>query len=240
MNDSIREYRNMTEQPWGRMFYDLIFQQLTIPGDGRARILDFGAGFCITASHYAKDHDVIAVEPNEEMRSLRVKGNDYTLVPQGTEYLTIVESGSMDAVICHNVLEYAEDKEEILAHLKRILKPGGILSVIKHNLLGRAMGCAVLGDDPKAALDLLDHAAEDSMFGSRSVYSNEYLTDLLGSGMALAGIYGIRTFFGLSSNNEIKSTGEWYRSMLELETRAGAMEEYRKVAFFNHLIFTKK
>ena len=240
MSDSISEYRKMIDQPWGRMFYDLIFRQLLIPDCRRARVLDFGAGFCVTANHYAKDHDVTAVEPNEEMRSLRIKGNDYTLIPQGAEYLTRVESGSVDVVICHNVLEYADNRDQILEQLKRVLKPGGLLSVIKHNLPGRVMGCAVLGDNPKAELDLLNSAAENSMFGSRSVYSNEDLMAVLGGEMTLTGIYGIRAFFGLSSNNEIKYTDEWYRSMLELETRVCVMEEYRKVAFFNHLIFRKK
>jgi hypothetical protein len=58
--------------------------------------------------------------------------------------------------------------------------------------------------------------------------------------MSLADSYGIRTFYGLSSNNEIKFTDEWYRSMLELEMRAGSMEEYKNIAFFHHLIFRKK
>lgn len=58
--------------------------------------------------------------------------------------------------------------------------------------------------------------------------------------MKLVETYGIRAFFGLSSNNEIKYTEEWYNAMLELETRAAAMDEYRKIAFFHHLIFQKK
>ena len=140
MSGSIKEYRKMVEQPWGRMFYELIYKQLNIPDDKRIRILDFGAGFCITANHYAETHDVIAVEPNEEMCSLRVDNNDYVLIIQGLDYLKTVPNNSVDVAICHNVLEYAEEKEEILKQLVRILKPEGILSVIKHNLLGRVMG----------------------------------------------------------------------------------------------------
>lgn len=240
MSGSIKEYRKMVEQPWGRMFYELIYKQLNIPDDKRIRILDFGAGFCITANHYARNHEVIAVEPNEEMYSLRIEKSDYTLIRQGLDYLKTVPDNSVDVAICHNVLEYAEEKEEILKQLVRILKPEGILSVIKHNLLGRVMGSAVLGDNPKAALDLLNDVAEDSMFGNRSVYSNQSLIDALSENMALIDLYGIRAFFGLSSNNEIKFTDEWYQAMLELEIVAGTMDEFRKIAFFNHLIFKKK
>lgn len=240
MSGSIKEYRKMVEQPWGRMFYELIYKQLNIPDDKRIRILDFGAGFCITANHYARNHEVIAVEPNKEMYSLRIEKSDYTLIRQGLDYLKTVPDNSVDVAICHNVLEYAEEKEEILKQLVRILKPEGILSVIKHNLLGRVMGSAVLGDNPKAALDLLNDVAEDSMFGNRSVYSNQSLIDALSENMVLIDLYGIRAFFGLSSNNEIKFTDEWYQAMLELEIVAGTMDEFRKIAFFNHLIFKKK
>jgi len=230
----------MVDQPWGRMFYEMIFKQLNITNDKRIRILDFGAGFCITANHYAKNHDVVAVEPNEEMYSLRVEENEYTLITQGLDYLKTVPDNSIDFVICHNVLEYVENKEEILKQLVRVLKQEGILSIIKHNLFGRVMGSAVLGDNPHAALDLLNNVAEDSMFGNRDVYGNEFLTDLLSGEMALSETYGIRAFFGLSSNNEIKYTDDWYKSMLELESKASTMDEFRKIAFFNHLIFKKK
>lgn len=55
----------MRKKPWGKMFYDLIYKQLNIPNDNINKVLDFGAGFCITADHYAKNHDVTAVEPSE-------------------------------------------------------------------------------------------------------------------------------------------------------------------------------
>ena len=237
---TIKDYRNMVEQPWGKMFYEMIYKQLDISDEKRIRILDFGAGFCITANHYAGNHEVIAVEPNEEMYSLRVEENDYTLIMQGLDYLKTVPDDSVDVALCHNVLEYVENREEILKELARVVKPGGILSVIKHNLLGRVMGSAVLGDDPGAALDLLNNISEDSMFGNRSVYSNEFLIETLAQDMMLSDTYGIRAFFGLSSNNGIKSSDEWYLPMLELEIRASAMDDFKKIAFFNHLIFKKK
>ncbi|WP_026504654.1 hypothetical protein [Butyrivibrio sp. NC3005] len=68
----------------------------------------------------------------------------------------------------------------------------------------------------------------------------KFLEDYFADDAELKEVYGIRTFFGLSSNNEIKFSEEWYRDMLELEIKAGAIDEYRKVAFFNHLIFRKK
>ena len=239
MSGSVENYRNMVEQPWGKMFYDQIFKQLELPGDERLKVLDFGAGFCITSKHYAAEHDVTSIEPNEEMYSVRFEG-DYTLITKGIEYLTMIEDNTYDVVICHNVLEYVDDKDTILKELGRVLKPGGKLSIIKHNVFGRALASAVFGDDPKASLNLLRGESEDSMFGNRDVYPNEYLTDFYEGTMTLEEVYGIRAFFGLSKNNEIKYTDEWYNAMLELENKASTMDEYRRIAFFNHLIFVKK
>ena len=77
------------------------------------------------------------------------------------------------------------------------------------------------------------------MFGNRSLYTNESLIDFFGDELKLEKLYGIRAFYGLSSNNEIKYTDEWYNSMLELEVKTGTLEEFKKVSFFNHLIFKK-
>lgn len=239
MSGSIENYRNMVEQPWGKMFYEQIFTQLELSADERLKILDFGAGFCITSKHYAAEHDVTSIEPNEEMYSVRFEG-DYTLITKGIEYLTMIEDNTYDVVICHNVLEYVDDKDTILKELGRVLKPGGKLSIIKHNVFGRALASAVFGDDPKSSLNLLSGESEDSMFGNRDVYPNEYLTDFYEGTMTLEEVYGIRAFFGLSKNNEIKYTDEWYNAMLELENKASTMDEYRRIAFFNHLIFVKK
>lgn len=239
MSTAIVNYRTMVDQPWGNIFYDVIFDQLKLENEKRLKILDFGAGFCITARHYAKNHDVTALEPNEEMYRLRFKSEDYTLITQGLDFLKTVEDNTYDVILCHNVLEYVENKDEILTELKRLLKPRGSLSIIKHNLYGRIFGSAVLTDNPKAALELLDEKPEDSMFGNRDLYTNEYLSNFFGNEMELSALYGIRAFYGLSSNNEIKYTDEWYKSMLELETRVGAIEDFIKVSFFNHLIFTK-
>lgn len=240
MSTAIENYRAMVDQPWGKIFYDVIFNQLKLANDKRLKILDFGAGFCITAKNYAQFHDVTALEPNEEMYKLRFKSDDYTLITHGIDYLKSVADANFDIAFCHNVLEYVENKDEILTELKRVLKPGGRLSIIKHNLYGRVYGCAVLTDNPKAALDLLDEKPEDSMFGNRDVYTNEYLTSFFGDEIELSEFYGIRAFYGLSSNNEIKYTDEWYKSMLELEVRVGTIDAFKKVSFFNHLIFTKK
>lgn len=118
----------------------------------------------------------------------------------------------------------------------------GRLSIVKHNLNGRIMANAVFGDNPKAALELLNNNYDNgkNMFGHRNTYSNNLLINTMNErGLTCQSIYAVRTFFGLSDNDKIKYTDEWYNNMLELEFRVCDIDDYKKIAFFNHLIFIK-
>jgi len=243
MPSSVKDYRELIEKPWGRMFYDMLYNQLDLQENKRLNVLDFGAGFCVTANHYAKSHNVTAVEPSNDMLNLRIKENDFTLINGGIEVVKNILDNSFDLVICHNVLEYVPDREIILGELARVLKQNGKLSIVKHNLAGRILAYTVFADDPKSALELLDKSSdnENSMFGSRDTYGNEDLISYCSSlGLKADDIYGIRTFFALSSNDDIKYSDEWYKNMLELEMKICNKDEYKSIAFFNHLIFTKR
>lgn len=241
MPSSIEDYRKLIEKPWGRMFYDMLYKQLDLRDDKRLNILDFGAGFCVTANHYAKYHNVTAVEPSNDMLSKRLKENDYALINGSVKTLKNMPDNSFDLVICHNVLEYVPDRKMVIKELSRVLKQNGQLSIIKHNLTGRIFAYAVFGDNPKSALELLNNSSdENSMFGNRDTYSNENLIDCCSDyDLNANNVYGIRTFFALSSNDDIKHTDKWYNNMLELEMKTCNIDEYKNIAFFNHLIFTK-
>lgn len=243
MSNSIKDYRSLIEKPWGRMFYDMIYNQLDLPNDKQLNILDFGAGFCVTANHYAKNHNVTAIEPSSDMLIIRIKENEFTLMNGGIEIVKDMPSDSFDFVICHNVLEYVPDREMIIKELTRVLKQKGKLSIVKHNLAGRIFAYAVFGDNPESALELLNKNEDNeaNMFGNRDTYSNEDLIRYCSClGLNVGSIYGIRTFFALSTNDDIKYTAEWYNNMLELEMKACNIDEYKNIAFFNHLIFTKE
>lgn len=241
MSNSIHDYRQLIDKPWGRMFYDIIFRQLNLSNTPSIKILDFGAGFCVTANYYAEHHTVTAVEPNEEMIKLSIHENHFDVIHGGIEVLNTYADNYFDFVICHNVLEYVPDKELILGELARVLRPDGKLSIVKHNLMGKIVACAVFSDNPNAALNLLEIGDdENSMFGQRDTYDNEYLIELgLKYGLSVENIFGVRTFFALSQNNNIKFTNEWYDPMLALEMKTCNSHEYNSFSFYHHLIFKK-
>lgn len=241
MLNEIKDYYNLVQMPWGRIFYDQIYRQLALAESPKLKILDFGSGFGMTANHYAKWHEVTAIEPNPEMTELRFHENKYVQISGDFKALRNYDN-QFDLVICHNVIEYATNQEEIFTELSRILKPGGRLSIVKHNTYGRAMSAAVFEENPQKALDLIfENRDVGNTFGNRRLYANSEATEWADkNGLIMSDVFGIRTFIALIQNNEIKFNDEWYNKMLELEDIAGGIDEYKAVAFFNHLLFNKK
>lgn len=224
--------------PWDRLLKRIVWEQLgEIAGK---RILDFGSGEGITANHFASTNSVIAVEPSEEMLSNRWEDYKYKQLIGDVSKLSELEDDSFDLIICHNVLEYIDDKEQIINELYRLLKTGGTLSIVKHNRAGRVMQMAVLLDDMKKANDLLDgNDGISSQFGVIRYYEDEQIAKW-NKGLKLIDIFGIRTFWDLQQNQEKHGTEEWQIQMMQLERKVSKIEEYRKIAFFHHLLFIKQ
>lgn len=204
------------------------------------RILDFGSGEGITADFLAEKNQVVAVEPREEMLKDRWCDNSYEQVLGGIEAVRSMEEDSFDLIICHNVLEYIDDKGNVIKELARVLRPGGTLSLIKHNRYGRVMQMAVLLDDCGKANELLDgRDSSASKFGAIRYYEDEDVTGWAPS-LTLSRCLGIRTFWDLQQQQEKHGEEVWQQEMLQLEKRVSEIEEFQKIAFFHHLFLTKK
>ena len=100
--------------PWDRMLKRIVWEQLgEIEGK---RILDFGSGEGITANHFANKNEIVAVEPSEEMLSNRWDDYEYKQIVGDVSKLSEFENDSFDFIICHNALEYIDDKEFFSKH----------------------------------------------------------------------------------------------------------------------------
>lgn len=227
----------MELQPWELLLKKLVWKQLdSISGK---RVLDFGSGHGVSASHFAKNNEVVAIEPSEEMLLTVDTENSYLQIKGGVDELRNLEPESFDVILCHNVLEYVDDKEEVLKEFNRILKKDGIISVVKHNRAGRVMQMVVLLNDFDEAKHLLNGGnSMAKQFGEIKYYEDEYLMDNL-QGYEVVKNYGIRTFWDLQQNQEIHKDSEWQDKMIEMESMVSEMDEYRKIAFFHHLILKK-
>ena len=234
---NLQGYLDYINTPWGKLFYRLVWKDLNFKG---LRILDFGSGFGVTASHLAAENQVTAVEPNAEMLLHSVREHPYAQICGGAEALAQFADGSFDAIQCHNVLEYATEREAILREFGRLLKVGGVLSVVKHNPAGKVFHKAVFENNTEEALALLrGETAVSVNFGEVKEYTCEELAAWCGDGFVTEKTVGIRMFYGLQKN-EWKCEEGWEDRLFELESAAGELPVFRDVAFFHHVVSKRK
>ena len=236
MSENIKKYFDSVNAPWGQLLYKLIWNHLDFEGK---RILDFGSGFGLTANHLAEKNEVIAVEPSREMLQYRVCTHDYVQLNGKVEVLGRFPDQSFDVILCHNVLEYADNREEIMGEFVRLLKPEGILSVIKHNKPGKIMQKAVFEYNVKETLQLLHNEnIVSANFGTINEYENEELETYAKGKLKIINTYGLRMFFALQ-RNDLKNSGDWICNMFEIESLAEERPEFRNIAFLHHVIMKR-
>lgn len=230
--------REVTDlQPWEYLMKKIVWTQL---GDIRnAEILDFGSGIGVTANYLAEHNNVTAIEPDEKSVNERWMDNQYVQIIGSTDELRRLADETFDMIICHNVLEYAADRKEIINEFSRVLKPGGRISIVKHHRAGRVMQMVVLLNDFKHANSLLDgNDGTAAMYGAIHYYEDtdieKWCPDL-----KIRKTLGMRTFWDLQQNQEIHKDADWQEKMVEIELRVSDMDGYKDIAFFHHLFIEK-
>lgn len=216
----------------------LVLMQL---GDIRGkRILDFGSGMGVTADRLARYNDVTAVEPDETSVRDRWVDNDYVQLVGSTDRLSELPDKSFDVIICHNVLEYARDREDIVREFARLLDDDGMISIVKHNRAGRVMQMVVLLNDFEHADSLLDgNDGVASKYGAIRYYEDSDIEKWCPE-LEITRTLGMRTFWDMQQNQEIHKDENWQEKMLKIELRVSDMNEYKNVAFFHHLTLKKR
>lgn len=232
-NINVQGYLDTVNAPWGKLFYKLVWHNIDCEGK---KILDFGSGFGVTADYFAKNNDVTAIEPNEEMLKHRFCNNEYSQIVGGIENLRKIPNQSYDIIICHNVLEYLDNRTELLCEFSRVLKLDGFVSIVKHNKAGKIMQKAVFEYKINEALELINNGnAVSANFGTINEYDYCELEKYCEGSFEIDKIYGVRMFFALQ-RNELKMGSDWISNMYKLECTTEEIPEFRDIAFFHHVI----
>ena len=233
----IQQYKQMLEQPWGKIQYEITFAQLVHLKN--KKILDFGSGLGLVSQFLSENNEVVAIEPEKEML-FAYPNHTYEKILGSLEQVKKFEAESFDIVLCHNVLEYIEEnnRENYLSELKRVLKQDGKLSIIKHNQVGKIMQAVVFSNDVDQALDLLKGNEFRSVsFNSGTTYTIDKLLEM--SKMKLVKYQAIRTFYSLQTN-EVKTQDKWIEKMTEMELSVCDLYPYKDISFLQHVWLMKE
>ncbi|ARU60831.1 hypothetical protein CBW65_06780 [Tumebacillus avium] len=245
--DFVSDYETKMSEPWALMLYDILYAQL-------GGLLDADAKTALVVGSGLGTFDRWLAG-----RGLEVTGTD--VAPAMVEYaqrqaeqaglsisyrVTDVLTGTMeqtyDLVVCHNVLEYVAMPDFAVANLASWLKPGGMLSLVLHNPVSKALKAAVTAQDPLKALELLDK--REFHFDMMNATARNYTLAEAANWLQLCGFdviehYGVRTVYDLIPN-EPKFDPEWHQKALQMELVLGTRSPYKEIGMFHHLIARKR
>ncbi|WP_194838903.1 GNAT family N-acetyltransferase [Nocardia sp. XZ_19_369] len=248
----LSEFQQWQESPWGRLRYAVAAANLAkhLPPSPLS-ILDIGGGNGLDAIELAaRGHHVTIVDISEQsLAQARAVAADRGVADRISTRLSDVGSldrefapGSVDVVLCHNVIQYLDKPGPVLATLAQLIGPGGWLSVLAPNPLCDPLVAAVRRADLDAALRLLDTTERVSVTYGREYSSrtaDDLIADIVAAGMNPPVRYGVRAVCDLIADDDMKHDLEFFARLLRLENTLADRRPYADSARFFHLIATK-
>lgn len=209
-------------------------------------IVDAGGGtggFAVPLAELG--HRVVVVDPSPDSlaslarRATEAGVSDRVDARQGDllSLPDVVEPGSADVLVCHSVLEYADDADEALASAAAVVRPGGLLSILVANRYAVVLARALAGRFEEASAALGD---ADGRAGRHDRALRRFDTDGLVSvaeraGMRVQAVHGVRVFSDLVPGTALDDPGR-RAALQELELAASRDPALRVVASSLHLL----
>ncbi|BFV59776.1 methyltransferase [Kitasatospora sp. CMC57] len=210
-------------------------------------VLDTGGGTGNFAVPVARlGHRVTVVDPSPdalfalERRAAEAGVTDLVRAVQGdTQTLPeLVEPGTVDAVLCHGVLEMVDDPAEALGSLTGTLAKGGLVSLLAANRNGAVLARALAGhfNDARAVLD-----APDGRWGTQDPMPRRFSVEELGelaaaAGLTVTSVHGVRVFADLVPGVLVDTEPGAMEALLRLEQAAAEQPAFHAVATQLHVL----
>ena len=152
--------------------------------------------------------------------------------------LDVAQPESYDVVLCHHVLEVVDDPAAAVAAMVRVLRPGGLLSVLVSNVNGAVLSRAVAGRLDEATA-LLENPAGSS--GPHDPLLRRYdrtslLAQLEEAGLDLLELHGSRVFSDLLPGSLLDVDPTAAQTLLRLEQLVVDRSEFTDVAAALHAL----
>jgi SAM-dependent methyltransferase len=145
---------------------------------------------------------------------------------------------SVDAVLCHSVLEVVDDPAEALHAIAAVLRPGGIASVLSANRAGATVARVAAGriGEARELLESTDGALGAADPLRRRFALAELETLISAAGMTPRAAHGVRIFADAAPQQLLELDPQALEDLIALERAAADDPAYLAVATSLHVL----
>lgn len=153
---------------------------------------------------------------------------------------TLAADAVYDVVICHTLLEYVSNVDEVLQLLGRAVRPGGLLSLVFVNRYADVFSLALSKGQLTAAKTALSaHSSPADLFGvPRQTFDSGTMQEKFVE-WTLTSAYGVRIFADYLLNGDWKDNPARYDELLNLEMAASQQHPFVHIGRYSQMIFEK-
>lgn len=218
-----------------------------LDGTGEQQVLDIGGGTGGFAVRVAElGHRVTVVDPSPDAlaaldRRARESAVEDRITAQQGDLAgldELVAVGSVDLVLCHEVLGLVDDPAGALATIGRALRPGGQLSLLVSQRHAAVLARAMAGHFAQAR-DLLDGSLDGTATGERRFTADELEELLTATGFTVREVHGIRVFADLVPSTLLDLEPGAVAGLLDLERAVANRPEFRTTAAQLHALASR-
>lgn len=238
--------------PWGQLRYRIAQANLAdhLPPPP-AHILDVGGGNGLDVLPLAQQGHTItlvdyAIRMLEHAQSEATKAHldeQFTYIQSDVHNLTeAVGDKTFDVILCHNILQYLDDADQVLVQLSTHLKAGGLFSIISPNPASETYRTVFQQLNLAEAYDQLDAKTlyAKTFQAIMHHYTFEELQQWLAAGQCpVVAQYGIRCLCDYLPDNKQKTDPAFLADLERLELELRHRYPYYLLARFLHLIAQK-
>ncbi|HTR69775.1 MAG TPA: methyltransferase domain-containing protein [Mycobacteriales bacterium] len=214
-------------------------------------VLDIGGGtggFAVPLAELG--HAVTVIDPSPdalaalERRAAEAGVERLITARQGDagEAVSLLGPDSVDAVMCHSVLEVVDDPEDALAAIAAVLRPGGCASILAANRVAAVLARVAAGRLGEARLVLSDPAGST---GAGDSVRRRFTMAELDSLIANAGLHprtshGVRIFADLAPAALLDVDPRSVDDLIALEHAAADDPAYASIATALHVLADRR
>jgi S-adenosylmethionine-dependent methyltransferase len=215
------------------------------------RVLDIGGGtggFAVPLAELGYDVTVVDPSPDAlaalERRAAETGTEALVRGVQGDAggVVALVGDSSVDAVVCHNVLEVVDDPADALTEIATVLRPGGVLSVLAANRVAAVVARVAAGRLADARRLLSDPAGTggegDPLL--RRFTMDQLLELIVAAGLTPLASHGVRVFADIAPAALLDIDPRAVDDLVALEHAAAEDAAYATIATGLHVLAERR